>query len=360
VREGDHKILRGVPGVFLTLLFLISTTISRAQAPLPENGELVFARLANGQPGGEGVYAISPEGTGERPLFLFDDLGLPYDVYEAGGVRCPALSPDGAQVVFNSADAETNTRYLAVVNVDGSNLRRILEIPDDPQRQSNINFPTWTPDGQRISYGFTEADAENRVTANGIRVIDPTSGDITTLLNDLTLTYDGGAPNTLDGLTPYRQALFHQWSPDARQLAVASFADLIYVLNADGSSPRPLELSVWAANAVDWSPDGAWVVGGGQFRLSLFSPDGVTQTELAPPDRTGSTYDSVAWSPDGREIAFITYTADIINGDYTYWYTLATMNVETGEIREVLRLPNTGQYEYPHAIACVNWRTAGG
>lgn len=64
----------------------------------------------------------------------------------------PAWSPDGNQFVFGSTRGTTNELY--VMNVDGSNIRR-LPIPG--------SFGRWSPDGRRIAFQCTGPNLKWRV-----------------------------------------------------------------------------------------------------------------------------------------------------------------------------------------------------
>lgn len=119
-----------------------------------------------------------------------------------------------------------------------------------------------------------------------------------------------------------------RWSPDGKRIAYLTGAQL-WTMNADGTSPK--RLTTRAAGGPAWSPDGKWIAfaslsctgGPGVYRVPatkagtpevLFPRD--CRGEDLPPEpattaaRTGSltdrlrTDDAVAWSPDGKKIAF--------------------------------------------------------
>jgi dipeptidyl aminopeptidase/acylaminoacyl peptidase len=78
----------------------------------------------------------------------------------------------------------------------------------------------------------------------------------------------------------------------------------IWVMNADGSDPRPLTPGTYEAQYPAWSPDGetiafAAVIEGG-FRLMVMNADGshIRQLTKGPRDNWPS------WSPDGSQIAY--------------------------------------------------------
>ncbi|GIF03612.1 TolB family protein [Actinoplanes siamensis] len=117
-------------------------------------------------------------------------------------------------------------------------------------------------------------------------------------------------------------------APDGKQLAVLRNGQL-WTMKADGTAPR--RLTTRAAAGPSWSPDGRWLAfsslsctgGPGVYRISatapaakptvLFPRDCRTEDlpdEPAPTRPTGSLVerlrvdDAVAWSPDGKQIAF--------------------------------------------------------
>jgi Tol biopolymer transport system component len=101
------------------------------------------------------------------------------------------------------------------------------------------------------------------------------------------------------------------WSPDYQQIAYVSYMEngdsAIFIMNADGSSPRRLTEAFMgiAPESPTWSPDGrqiAFVTAGSSgLQIQVVNVDGSGFRRLIE-----STQESVdpAWSPDGRKIAY--------------------------------------------------------
>jgi Tol biopolymer transport system component len=318
-------------------------------------GEITFVRLANGEPGDEGIYIINADGSGERPLFLFEELGLPYDLNN-GGYRCPVWSADGTLLALNGTESETN--YLAVVDVESGEARRVYEAAHDEQAFHNIYFPEWVPGENALSFGFTDAERDTGVVlASGLRRISLDTGEVVTLRDDVVLT-EGGAPRQLGGPVPNYTPFAHGWSPDGSQVALATYNWRTFLMDADGGNLRELAPQ-WANGDAAWSPDGT-TLASSLYRLILLDPDDMTERELVPLGETmnGSTVESLDWSPDGGEIAYSTMWIDVSGGVFTTAFSVSVVDVETGEIRELTRTPTFGTSEYPYNISCVDWRPA--
>lgn len=343
-----------LPFLMALTLFLSGSHQTHAQDDTPD-GEISFVRLANGEPGGEGIYTINADGTDERPLFLFEDLGLPYDIFN-GGYRCPVWSPDGTQLAFNGAVTETNTSYIAVVDVESGDVELVYEIQHEDQTLHNIYFPQWVPDAHQISFGFLDADrGTGLVTANGVRTVSLEDGDVVTIRDDIGMTEEGGSQLYIGGPVPNYVPFSHHWSPDGSQLAVSLYNWRTYVMDADGASESDLTVD-WANGYVEWSPDGA-LLASSLYRMTVIDPSDGSERELVPVGETlnGSTVESLAWSPDGSEIAYSTMWIDIIGGAFTTAFSLSVVDAETAEIRELIRTPSFSG-EYPYNISCVDWR----
>lgn len=363
LQTGSSGAARAV-SLALPLLLALSVLLSGihqayAQDDIPE-GEITFVRLANGEPGGEGIYIINADGTDERPLFLFEDLGLPYDPRNAG-YRCPVWSPDGTRLAFNGAVTETDTSYIAVVDVETGDVQLVYEVQHEDQILHNIFFPEWVPDADsdQLSFGFMDVERyTGLILTSGVRIVslDDTGdgdSDVITLRDDIGLSDD--APLYYGGVLPNYAPFAHSWTADGEALAVTLYNWRTYLLDGDGSDQAELP-SQWANGDVEWSPDGE-LLAVSLFRMILIDPEDGTERELVPPGETlnGSTVESLAWSPAGSEIAYTTLHMDI-SGDLISSFSLSVVDVESGEIRELVRTPSFAAGQYPYNLSCVDWR----
>ena len=207
----------------------------------------------------------------------------------------PQLSPDGKRIVFvrrgplelideemHMADHKfTGLEGIYTINIDGTNERRITNIPP----LVTEGFPTWSPDGDslifvRRTYGDFPRQAElMRVNADG---------------NDLrSLVQVTSASMQQDEFPSF---FFPQFSPDGSKLAYKDWSST-YVINADGSNNRLVSkgVSLEAPEGVDrysfWLPDGQELVIYKQYRLTnidlrdrkfVYNADGSTFADLTP------------------------------------------------------------------------------
>nr|WP_239144167.1 hypothetical protein [Streptomyces sp. SID14515] len=184
----------------------------------------------------------------------------------------PELSPDGRTVVFDAAEpgpGGTVQRDLWSVGVDGSNLRRLTDTPD------NEESPTWSPDGTRIAYAC-DGDA-----ARGWQIYER--------------AVDGG-PQTRISDGPAGDATEPSWNPvddEARRGLVA------YTLT---TNPDP---------DVD---DGT--------ELRATQGLGTDRPLLAGPHAEWGTR-SASWLPDGNDIVFLSpyHTCGCDDFDHVYRVT---------------------------------------
>jgi Tol biopolymer transport system component len=153
----------------------------------------------------------------------------------------PAWSPDGQRIAF-VLHHPRSMAVLATIASDGSDQRELTVRTSDhpsmwPRPQSFVEpeWPTWSPDGQRIAFHATSD------TNTDIYVLDIGSGAVTRLTDH---------PNA-----DWQPA----WSPRGDAIAFTSRrdgTDEIYTMSLDGGSVRNLTRLACCSYEAAWSPDG--------------------------------------------------------------------------------------------------------
>ena len=215
----------------------------------PDCSRIAFASNRPGFSPNYDIYMMNPDGTGV--VTVVDSPGV--DMH-------PNWSPDGTRLVFNHDDVHwepgpfgggrwraNGEPDLYVVNVDGSGLTRLTDLPGLKV------VADWSPDGRRILFGGGQQDNSE------IYVI----------------TVDGTG---LRNLTNYPAQDDHaRWSPDGTRIVFASNREQIeefgpanrwywpgggldiYVMDADGGNVTRLTDHPENDILPHWSPDGKWI-----------------------------------------------------------------------------------------------------
>jgi Tol biopolymer transport system component len=126
-------------------------------------------------------------------------------------------------------------------------------------------------------------------------------------------------------------------------------------MDADGATQRDLTVD-WANSEVGWSPDGS-MLASSLYRMVLMNPDDGSERELVPMGEmlNSSTVESLAWSSDGSEIAYSTMWISL-TPEFTTSFSVSVIDVESGEIRELVNTPSFISGQHPYNISCVDWR----
>lgn len=282
------------PGA-LALVMLAGPLHAQGAVELPRH-ELIFARqsaadrtdydlwrvCADGsqlasllvQPGDQYGIAVAPDGRsyvygttvdGQREIFRKSfGRGEPENLTRhAAADGEPFFSPDGTQMgFFSTRDAPRQELY--VLTFADSSVRRLTS---DTLHDGG---GSWSPDGKSILFTryFPAPPDKSREAAGEIMQLDVASGAITQVTR-LGGGYNGGISHSPDG----RRVAFHR--------SLAKGTD-IWLMNADGSAPRPLAETAIDEYNPEWSPDGNWIavtagtgdLGQGRFDLWLLRPDG--------------------------------------------------------------------------------------
>lgn len=104
------------------------------------------------------------------------------------------------------------------------------------------------------------------------------------------------------------------WAPDGKRIVVAGqprsgSADRLYIASTAGGKLRPLRRSAGFLTSVAWSPDGRWIA---YSRLDgeiwHLRPDGTGAARIG--DIPGHDVRRLLWSPDGRHLAYVARRLD--------------------------------------------------
>jgi Tol biopolymer transport system component len=235
-------------------------------------------------------------------------------------------SPGGTRLAFAVHDAYSDTARLTVVGRDGTRRRTV-----DPRAES-YQVPQWSPTGRRIAYLRNAPDGTSTIW-----VVSP----------------DGGRPRLLRrGVLDYPNGL--SWSPGGARIAFVGRPDAgtaaaaLMVAAADGTQPRTLAAVSGGADQatvgnVRWSPTG------GRIAFLRWGQDAATDDALCVVDpQRGSQrvlvrapyLDDVAWSPDGRWLAYLTENPATPSGlPFSIWIVRA----DGSGVRLLARLHERGE-----------------
>ena len=224
--------------------------------------------------------------------------------------RDPAWSPDGQLIAFVSD--RNGSDDIFIMKKDGSEVRQLtIDTMDE-------RHPVWAPDGKKILFeSGVDGTLINPETSNA-RYSDIFAIEI-----------DGSRVVNLTKSPSFSEAR-PALSPDGRTIAFVKNGS-VALMNADGSGQRPLHATDpgFADDAVAWSPDGK-MLAYSAFNLNhpmyvetyvIFtaSADGTNVQRI-----TGLGYSSArfpSFSPDGKRIV---YNRDGVD---EWWGRFATQNL---------------------------------
>lgn len=254
---------------------------------------LAFVSVVDGN---ADIYTMNADGTGVERLTT-----------DPGRDLQPVWTPSGAQITFVAARNDQAGIYI--MDADGSNIVGLT-----PDQAYSVD-PSWSPDLDGTALAYTSLREESPGSGRSADVVslDTRTGVVSVLA--ASPGYDGQP----------------SWSPDERRLAFVSdreaydFALDIFTLNADGTGLVRLtqsfdlgERGMRYYQHPTWSPDGSLIafvwgefLGSPEdvrFHVAVMAPDGSGVRDLAWAGDINWYHlldpGSLAWSPDGRGIAF--------------------------------------------------------
>jgi hypothetical protein len=236
------------------------------------NGKIAY------QGTGPDIHVMDPDGSNDQDL-------------RSG--TTPSWSPDGTKIPFVDGGG------LWVMNADGSLRHQIASTNSDGPVvgitvDGEESHPTWSPDGTKIAFARSHCAADPQLFCTSVlETIDADGTGETNIVSSRN-------PNPLDP----------KWSPDGTKIAFAGWSYAtnfccgdIYTVNPDGTGVTQLTNTPdMDDNSVDWSPDGYKLLAAADSGLYTMNRDG---TGVAPVGPSNSS--SGAWSPDRREMVFISH-----------------------------------------------------
>jgi Tol biopolymer transport system component/imidazolonepropionase-like amidohydrolase len=221
-----------------------------------------------------------------------------------GSAMRPAISPDGKTLVFATRyDTHTGLKAKDLTTGEERWIKYPVTRDDQESRATRDTFP---------GYSFTADGRELVVTREGkIQRMSVADGATKVIPFTAKVSLDVGARSYFQyrvDESPVRARLirFPSLSPDGKTLVFSALSK-IYVMDFPAGTPRRLTDSKDGEFYPVWSPDGreiayvTWNVGGGQIK-KVAATGGASQqlTNVA------AYYSDLAWSPDGQKIVYVT------------------------------------------------------
>jgi Tol biopolymer transport system component len=270
---------------------------------------------ASVSPDGRYIYASVKRGGFKYDQMLTDrwQLGV-YDrntgqtylrTSSLGGGMRPAISPDGKWLAYGSRiDAGTGLRLRELASGDEIWLARDIQRDDSESRFTRDLLPgyAWTPDSRAvvITYG---GKLWRLTLPNGTASAIPFSADIEIDMGPL-VKFEYPMNDSVLDVKQIRNA---RPSPDGKRL-VFSALDKLWLMDLPSGRPRRLTTGTAGEHSPAWSPDGRYVAyvtwteqGGDIWRIPIGTPN-------ARPERLSrqtAFYENLNYDPTGRRIVVI-------------------------------------------------------
>jgi len=285
------------------------------------------------------------------------DTFEPLDVYDLEFATDPQVAPDGKQIVYvrSFMDVMTDSRLsnLWITNFEGNRHR--------PLTSGNVNHysPIWSPDGSKIAFISTESGkaqvhmlwTDNGQSSKITNLQKSPSGlkwspDGKWLIFNMRVKADkksfGSAMDKPEGADwaeapKYIDRLIYR--SDGAGYVDESYTH-IFIMPAEGGTPRQLTSGEFNHSSASFSPDGMtlyfssnqqedWEYN--QRNTEIFSMDMTSQKVTALTDRYGPDY-SPQVSPDGKRIAYLGYDDKKLGSQNTHLYI---MSVDGNNIQQL-------------------------
>jgi len=212
----------------------------------------------------------------------------------------PAASPDGKWLAYASRKmAVTGLKLRDLASGDERWLADDIQRDDIESRGSRDLLPgySWTPDSKGIVLAH-HGKIWNVDVATGRQTMIPFTAEVDQMIGDL-VRFDY---EVNDSVLTVRQIRGARPSPDGRRLTFSAL-DHLWIMDLPSGTPKRLTTSTDGEHSPAWSPDGRYIAyvswtedGGDIWRVS---PDGGGREKLTTQT---AFYDDIRYSPTGARI----------------------------------------------------------
>ncbi|MEO5705247.1 MAG: hypothetical protein ABIZ52_04545 [Candidatus Limnocylindrales bacterium] len=281
-------------GAALLLVTLAALLVVGARPPdVAPNGASSWITYVSGDvssPSTFSIWRVLGDGSGD---------------HQVGRGECPMVSANGTSMVFLSGRSDDQLGRLIAANGDGTDQRILADVDRSTAAQ-------WTaaisPDGSAVAWvnRVPLASAQGNVEISDSELwVSPLAGGPGTLIvpQDAVRNFSYRAlawANAGDRIAIVRSRVLYDGSLGPRS---------IWVVDADGSDLHQVASVAPASPSapVAWSPDGRWLAyvrdTDAGFQLMVLAVDGSVETPVASAADDSRPQDPT-WSPDGNYLAY--------------------------------------------------------